>query len=178
MFAFTVSSSRPTSTWSSRDREGGVAALARAQARAYLQTARGRCRRWRGPAPRCSGGTLPSGATPLCRWASTRRPGSGPEGRGPRRRWPPPSSSAPSGLRNGNNGQSEQSVKAPQEAPGTLPLASEQTPRNPSWVRTWNKGRTPKVSLPTQTFLLAVSSRTKAKTPSSRDAIFWGPKRS
>ncbi|TNN55837.1 hypothetical protein EYF80_033915 [Liparis tanakae] len=59
-----------------------------------------------------------------------------------------------------------------------LPLASEQTPRKPSSVRNLNSGRTPYVSRPRKTFLLAVSSRMKANTPSRREAIFWTPKRS
>lgn len=59
-----------------------------------------------------------------------------------------------------------------------LPLASEHTARNPSSVRSLNRGLTPYVSLPRKTFLLAVSSRIKAKTPSRREAIFWMPKRS
>lgn len=59
-----------------------------------------------------------------------------------------------------------------------LPLASEQTARNPSSVRNRNNGRTPYVSLPRWTFLLAVSSKTNANTPSRREAIFLMPKRS
>lgn len=107
MFAFTVSSSKPTRTRLSRD--GG----ARGAARAYLKAARGRCRRRRGPAPCCSGGTPPSGPTPLCRWASNQRPGSDPEGRGRGRRRPPPSSLAGSGLSNDIKGGSGERAKAP-----------------------------------------------------------------
>lgn len=59
-----------------------------------------------------------------------------------------------------------------------VPLASEHTARKPSSVSILNKGLTPYVSLPRKTFLLAVSSSTKANTPSSSDAIFSMPKRS
>lgn len=62
--------------------------------------------------------------------------------------------------------------------PEQSPLASEHTARKPSSVSILNKGRTPYVSLPSKTFLLAVSSSTKANTPSSSDAIFSMPKRS
>lgn len=141
----------------------------------YLKAARGRCRRRREPAPSCRGETLPSGSTRLCRPASNRRPRRGLGGRGRRWRKRPRSSSVPSDLFKDDDIQGKKPRRGIKEL---LPLASEQTPRNPSSVRHLNKGRTPKVSLPTQTLLLPVSSRIKAKTPSRRDAIFTAPKRS
>lgn len=59
-----------------------------------------------------------------------------------------------------------------------LPLASEQTPSNPSSVSSRNKGRTPYVSLPRHTFCSVVSKRTKAKVPSRSEAALSMPKRS
>lgn len=60
----------------------------------------------------------------------------------------------------------------------TIPLASEQTARKPLSVSSLNSGLTPYVSLPKKTFLLAVSNKMKANTPSSMEAIFSIPKRS
>lgn len=176
MLDFTVSSSRPARRPLTTDLKDPDAAAEPS----YLRVARGRCHRRRAPALGCRGETLPSGSTRLSRLASNRTPECDPGGRGRCWREPPRSSSGPSDLFNDNNIQRRSrgaEIKEPHEPP-RLPLASEQTPRNPSSLRYRNKGRTPKVSLPTQTLLLAVSSRMKAKTPSRREAIFWAPKRS
>ncbi len=148
------------------------------------------CYRWRVWVLLCSSGSDPSEQTALSQWASSQTPQSVPGGR----QW---------SLQEwtwkfwclSNLFELNQKVKyntveiifcnpvcskwAKVSFPRfIIPLASEQTARKPSSVSSLNSGLTPYVSLPKKTFLLAVSNKMKANTPSSMEAILSIPKRS